>query len=176
MADEIQQESFERRGGTVLRSWVIPEYTQHERSRRWFVVASLVGVVLIVISLWTPNWFFTTPNFMFMVIIILTAVTIFVQHQNLPPQLVVTLSEEGIAIGESFYTYRELGSFWVIYEPPHVKTLYFHFQSAWRPRLPVPLEDEDPSEIRRILLQYLPEDLERESEPTSDALARFFRL
>ncbi|KKU49315.1 MAG: hypothetical protein UX68_C0001G0063, partial [Parcubacteria group bacterium GW2011_GWA2_46_9] len=71
---------------------------------------------------------------------------------------------------------KDLKSFWIIYEPPEVKMLYFDFKNAWRPRLPIPLQDENPIEVRRLLLKYLEEDLSRESEPTSDALSRLLRL
>ena len=94
----------------------------------------------------------------------------------MPAQLMVSIFEDGIQAGENFYAYRDLKSFWIIYEPPEVKTLYFDFKSAWRPRLPVPLAEENPVEVRRFLLKYLEEDLSRESEPTSDALSRLLRL
>ncbi len=164
------------RQATILKEWVIPEYTQHERGRGWFVAAGVVVFILAIISLWTPNFVFDRPNFMFLVIVLLAGVTVVVRHRQIPPLLTVILYEDGLAVGESFYTFRELGSFWIVYEPPEVKNLYFHFQSAWRPRLPVPLENENPVEVREILLKYLPEDLARESEPTSDAISRVLKL
>lgn len=176
MADFNEEVSRIQREGTILKEWVIKEYTQHVRGQAWFVVSGLVALVLIVLSLWTPNFIFERPNFLFAEIIVLAAVVVMLWHHREPPNLAVVLFEDGVAIGETFFPYRELGQFWIIYEPPHVKTLYFHFRSTIRPRLPIPLEDENPLDIRQILLQYLPEDLERESEPTSDALSRILRL
>lgn len=175
MADVVEPSRLSR-DATVLKEWVIAEYTQHERGQRWFIVAIVVALALGLLSLWTPNPVFDRPNLMFLIIVVLAGVTVLARHNRVPPLLSVVFYEDGIAVGESFYTYRELGSFWIVYEPPEVKNVYFHFQSAWRPRLPIPLENENPVEIREILLKYLPEDLTRESEPTSDALSRILKL
>ena|SRR3989338_4548441 len=155
--------------GPAFRSWFIPEYTQHERGRGWYAVAALVALGLIA-------WAIYSVNFLFAVLIVLTAIILLVRHSEMPAQLMVSIFEDGIQAGENFYAYRDLKSFWIIYEPPEVKTLYFDFKSAWRPRLPVPLAEENPVEVRRFLLKYLEEDLSRESEPTSDALSRLLRL
>ena len=155
--------------GTALRHWVIAEYTQHERGRSWYVVASLVAAGLLI-------WALITNNFLFAVLIMLTVIILLVRHSEMPPQLMVSVFEDGIQVGEGFYPFKDLKSFWIIYEPPEVKMLYFDFKNAWRPRLPIPLQDENPIEVRRLLLKYLEEDLSRESEPTSDALSRLLRL
>ena len=176
MTEVFVEPSRIKRPGKVLREWVIPEYTQHERGRGWFITAGMAIVILLLFSFWTPNWFFDQPNFLFATIIARAGITFLARHNRIPPLLSVVFYGDGISVGEAFYPWRELKTFWIIYEPPYVKTLYFHFQSAWRPRLPIPLEDENPVEIRQILLAYLLEDIERESEPTSDALSRLLRL
>jgi hypothetical protein len=164
------------RVGTILKEWVIPEYTQHERSRTWYTAAGMVCLILIVLSLWTPNYFFDSPNILFVSIIILTAVTLVARHIMSPHRLAVVIYEDGLAIGDQFFPYKDLADFAVVYEPPEVKMLYFHFKKFVRPRLPVPLLNENPIEIREILLRYLEENLERENEPTSDALGRWLKL
>jgi hypothetical protein len=164
------------REAQVLKEWVVPEYTQHERSRAWFWTMSVVCLVLIVLSVWTPNYFFDTPNLLFVSIIILAAVTVVARHILQPNSLAVVIYEDGLAVGDVFYPYKDLGNFAVVYEPPQVKMLYFHFKSFWLARLPIPLNDENPVEIREILLRYLEENLERENEPTSDAFGRWLKL
>ena len=155
--------------GTAFFHWVIPEYTQHERGRGWYVVAGLVGIGLVA-------WAIYTTNFLFAVLIALTAIILLVRHSEMPSQLMVSIFEDGVQIGEQFFPFRDLKSFWIIYEPPEVRMLYFDFKSSWRPRLPVRLEEENPIQIRHFLLKYLEGDLSRESEPTSDALSRLLRL
>jgi len=164
------------RAGEVLKEWVIPEYTQHERSRRWFIAAAIVCLGLITLSLWTPNPVFDKPNILFISLILLTAATLVARHVIQPHRLSVVIYEDGIAIGDVMYPFRELSNFAIVYQPPDVRMVYFHFQAAWRPRLPLPLEDQNPIEVRDILLKYLEENLERDSEPTSDAFGRWLKI
>lgn len=155
--------------GSALKQWFIPEYTQHERGQLWYVVLGIISALFIIYAIWTAN-------FLFAIIVLLAIIILLVRHANQPMSLVVSIHEDGLVVGESFFPYQDLKSFWIIFEPPHVKTLYFDFQNHWRPRLPVPLQDENPLAIREILLQYLGEDLSREGEPTSDALSRILKL
>ena len=165
----IMTQSTTNDHGPALGQWIIPEYTQHERGRWWYVTAGVIAAALVVWAIWTVN-------FLFAVVIVLVAIILLVRHSEMPTQLMVSLYEDGVQIGEEFYSYKDFKSFWIIYEPPEVKTLYFDFKNAWRPRLPVPLEEENPLTVRSLLLKYLEEDLSRESEPTSDALSRVLRL
>ena len=56
------------------------------------------------------------------------------------------------------------------------KNLYLEFKNSLRPRLTIPLEDINPVNARKILKNYLDEDLEKDTEPTSEALGRKLRL
>src|SRR3989338_7039549 len=160
--------NIEAREGALF-GWVIAEYTQHERGRTWYIIAGIIAIGLM-------SWAVFLSNFLFAVAVLLEVIILVVRHMEIPPQLMVAIFEDGIQIGEEFYSYKDFKSFWIIYEPPEVKTLYFDFKNAWRPRLPVPLEEENPLTVRSLLLKYLEEDLSRESEPTSDALSRVLRL
>ena len=46
-------------------------------------------------------------------------------------------------------------SFFIIYQPPEVKSLYFEFKALTKPRLVIPLKDQNPVEIRKTLLEHL---------------------
>jgi len=93
-----------------------------------------------------------------------------------PIELFFAITETGIVLGNKYYRYSELANFWVIYNPPEVKTLYFSLNKMVKHRLQVSLDNYDPRPIRDYLGQYLEEDLEQEEEPLSDRFARLFRL
>jgi len=38
------------------------------------------------------------------------------------------------------------------------------------------IDDQDPAKIRKVLLEYLPENLDKEDEPISDTLGRVFKI
>jgi len=86
------------------------------------------------------------------------------------------ITEDGIFINQRFFPYTILDHFFIIYNPPHVKTLYFEPRSYLNPRIPVPLQDQNPVAIRETLLLYLKENLDREDEPFTDQIGKIFKL
>lgn len=162
--EEINQEY-----GRELHSWTVPEYHQHERGKWWYIIATSLAALSIVYALYTKN-------FLFAFIIIILAVIIFLHHTTEPADVRVTMTELGLMINGKFYRFRDISSFWIIYEPPFTKNLYLEFADSFRPPLVVGLGDEDPLELRRALLQYLVEDLEKKEEPLSDLLWRMLKF
>jgi hypothetical protein len=156
--------------GKEIMGWLVPEYEKHERSGGWYVIAGAVAIALLI-------YCFFTANFLFAVIIIVTALVIILHHGREPERVKFSLTDEGIAIGRKFYDYDEIKDFAIVYKPRiEVKRLYFEFKNALRHRLSVPLENMNPLMVRETLLKYLKEDLERADQPLSEGLAKLFKL
>lgn len=155
--------------GEVLHEWTMQEYEQHDRHRRWYVFMGVVAALCILYALFTGN-------FLFALVIILFAVILYLQSHQHPPQVLFQITEAGIVLGNRFYAYKEFEAFYIIYIPPEVKSLYLETKSTTRPTLRIPLLDENPLSIRATLLQFLPEDTEKEEEPLSDKFAREWQL
>ncbi len=156
--------------GQVLMQWEFPEYDKPERGLFWYVAMIGVGLLLLIYAI-------SDANFLFALIVILFAFILFTHHRSEPLRLSCLLYERGIQIGEKFYLFRELDSFALIYEPPLVKKLYIRPKGAWLHHdIPIQLYDQDPVAIRALLVQYVTEDLEKESESTSEVIARVFKF
>lgn len=155
--------------GKTLLAWTFLEYTQYERSRSWFFWVGLIMAGLLVYS-------FFTVNFLFAVIIIMVALVMYLQSRRPPLDIRFEITEDGLKLGEKFYEYKTLKNFWLIYEPPEVKNLYLTFKSSIKPPLLIPLEKQNPLEIRKILLDFLEENLTQEEEPLGDLLSRRLKL
>ncbi|MBI4407402.1 MAG: hypothetical protein HY565_02785 [Candidatus Kerfeldbacteria bacterium] len=154
--------------GRILAEWTVPEYIQYKRTLGWMIVMGGLATVFLIHAL-------ATRNFLFAIIIIIVAAIVYLHERRQPEQLEFLIVEGGIVLGEHYYPYKELTGFWIIYEPP-VKLLYFGVNQTMRKELPVHLENQNPLAIRRILLQYIEEDFEKEDESTEEALARLMRL
>lgn len=154
--------------GDVLFEWIVPEYDKHERPRRWYMIMGTVAAVLILFGMFSGN-------FLFSLIIILAAIILFLQSQQEPLHVVFAITELGVIVGNRFYEYGELESFYIIYEPPDVKTMFIETDSIFRPRLRVPLVDMNPLDVQAVMRAYLLEDIEKE-EPYSDRFARNWRI
>ncbi len=155
--------------GNPLHEWTIQEYEQYERGRRWYVVMGVVGILSLIYAL-------VSGNFLFALVIVLFAIILYLQSHQRPPQLPFVITDLGIIIGRRFHPYSELQNFYLVYRPPEVKVLFFETKSMLEPSIRIPILDADPVEIRFSLLEYLPENPQKEDEPLSDQIARNLRL
>ncbi|MBI4599252.1 hypothetical protein HY734_03610 [Candidatus Uhrbacteria bacterium] len=155
--------------GSPLLSWEVDEYPRHERSRTWYIAGAVVGVLLIVYAI-------ATANFLFAVIILMVGIITLLSTFQDPEKVDVVLTTTGVVIGNSFHDYQEMKDFSIAYSPPDVKLLYLDFQKLWHPMVSIPLEDTDPNEVRGILLQYCPENLNRTDETLTDMIRRLYKL
>lgn len=156
--------------GKVLAEWDIDEFPKHERSRTWYVVALIIAGAFMLYAI-------LSLNYLFAAIIIIVGVIIFMQNRREPQRLSLKIQEDGLAIGETtFYEWKIIKEFWIVYDPPDVKNVYFDFKTGIRPSISLPLEKQNPLNIRKILLNYLPEAVDKENESFSDGLRRMLKF
>ncbi len=155
--------------GKLLLSWEFPEFEQHQKTKSWYIWALIISGVLLI-------WAIATANFLFALIIIMVAAIVAISTVKKPAPMDFKIFEDGIFIGEKYYDYKKLKSFWLVYNPPEVKKLYLEFKTSIRPEISIPLKDTNPLKVRKILLEYLDEDLTKEDESTSDQIQRLLKL
>lgn len=155
--------------GNVQYEWSVKEYERHERGRNWYILMAVFGVIMVVYGV-------LSGNYLFALITVLFGIILFMQDMVEPMDVYFALTNTGVVVGKKFYRYSELNNFWIIYNPPFTKNLYFS-QSSWlRHRIQVPLYDFDPRPVREYLMQFLEEDLEQEEEPLSDRVSRLMKI
>lgn len=156
--------------GFEIVSWETPEYQRHDRPTWWYAAYALVAVGLVIIAL-------LTDNFLFAVIIVIASFVIVLHDARTPQPVLISLTTEGVIVGNRFYDYDEVKDFAIVYKPTqNLKRLYFQFKSARKQRLSLALHDTNPLFVRENLLKYVPEDLERTDEPISEFLSRILKL
>ena len=149
-------------------SWTAPSHIRPKRSLNWYLGFSLIAAGLIAYAVYTRS--------------ILTFITFFLIIIVLPifssqPTREVTYkaTKTGIAVGKIIYPYKIIRKFWILYHPPEVKTLNFETTAYLNNRVIVQLGSQDPVELKLVLSQYLPEDLDQE-ESFSETLARKLKI
>ncbi len=152
-----------------LLRWNFPEFDPTPRSHRWYLWFGILSAVLISLGV-------LSDNFLFSIIIVMVALIIFLRNWRRPANIHFSFTPQGVHIGRNFYAMKEFQDFWIVYRPPSVEVLYLEFNSVWRSSLAIPLQGQNPLQIREVLLQYLPENLEKDEEPLADALARILQL
>ncbi len=155
--------------GKEFFSWKFPEYMRYDRGFLWYASSLLLSIILIAYAIFSGN-------FLFAFIIVMVMIITLMHSVKEPAEVECSVYEEGIKVGNKFFPWKEFKHFWIAYDPPEVKKLFLDFQSAFRPHLSIELQNQNPLDIRETLLQYLEEDLERDSESTLEELGRLFRL
>ncbi|MFA5358349.1 MAG: hypothetical protein WC310_00835 [Patescibacteria group bacterium] len=155
--------------GKEMISWDFPEFIPHERTRGWYVAVIIIAALLLLYAI-------ITANFLFAIIVIIVAVIMFFKTSNTAMNVIFSIYEDGVRVGDKFYDFKEIKDFYIIYEPPEAKNIYFNFNSLLQPRLQIPLLEQDPVKVREILRDYIEEDLDRSDEPFSDGIGRIFKI
>lgn len=137
-------------------SWSAPEYTYYKKTPDWYWSLGIFGVSFIAIAIWQNNFLFALISLLGMFAIALFAV-------RTPRTIEVKISEKGIEIDSTLYPYESLKSFWIFYRPGGIKELSLMSEKMFMPRISIPLGDIDPTELRELLIQSLPETIQEES-------------
>ena len=150
-------------------SWDFYQYENIERSKKWYIWSTIIFVLLIIYSIFSAN-------FLFGIIIIIAAIITLLNHHQENYKIKISITQTGIKINKAFYNFKEIKNFWIIYNPPLTKKLYLNFKTSFKPPISIPLEKTNPIKIRKLLKEHIEEDLEKESEPTMEILARILKL
>jgi len=154
--------------GDLLFEWEVPEFEEQSRGIVWYMLMFAITIILLGISVWTGN-------FLFALIIILAIFIVFLKSYSPNRNLKFKIYDRGLMLGKEFYEFKDVESFYIIYDPPVVKKLYFVVK-GFGPDLSLPLNDMNPLVVRKKLLDYLEEDLDKEDETLDDHLNKFLKL
>lgn len=166
---------------TYLR-WQIPEHRQPERSRNWYIAAGIFILLCLFFSFfsfqgWRPVFLGSGSNFLFALIIIISASIMVIKESQQPFMIDFELGPEGVKLGRKFYDYDEFKDFSVLYRPKQsIKNLYLEYKNTMKPRISIPLRRMDALTVRNFLIRYLDEDLERVNPPLSEQLTKILKL
>lgn len=166
MPDNAKQNTEEH--GKVLIQWSFFDVPVYSRSTMWYVVMSLLFLGIFTYAIFSNN-------ILFAFILLLFVLVMIISNRN-RKQIEFKIMEDGVSIGSRFYPYKDIEKFWIIYRPLETKTLYLHFNRLITPRIPIPIDDQNPVEIRKYLLKYIEEDLNQDEEPFSDKLSKILKI
>src|SRR3990167_2109507 len=114
--------------GEPIMSWESWEFPYVERSKRWYVIASTIGLFLILYALFNGN-------FIFGIIVLMFAVITLIRDLKRPSKVAVHITSKGLVFGEAFFPFEEIRDFSLTYDPPDVNNLYVDFHGRLQPML-----------------------------------------
>ena len=169
-AGEFQEASGES-GVThnkIVFEWKAPEFISHQKGSRWFLISSVIILLLVIYALYTQS---ATMAIVFIVF----AGVYYLTHNQQPKIIDVQIKELGISVDKKFYPYNFINSFWINYDPPYVRTLNLRLSDKSFTKVTIQLDSQDPVEVRKTLAKEIPE-VEGASESFGEILIRLLRL
>jgi len=151
----------------VLVEWSAPEFDYHEKSSDWYWALGIITFGFFVLALLLKNWLFA-------ILVVLGGFSLGMYGVKRPRTINFAVTSRGLKIGETLYPFDHLQSFWLNYDPPHLKELYVISKKKFVPQIFIPLGQADPNLVREHLLKFMEEREIQES--FVDVIARFFRF
>ncbi len=152
---------------SALARWQAPEFETYERDRRWEMYLALVLAAIVAYAVFTNS-----PIMAITFILIGVVAYIYMNKEARILDFMVT--SDGVVAGKELYPFENIKSFWIFYEPDGKKVISLHTRSYLPPYVHIPIHEEDPVELREILLQYVPEI--KQEEGVIDTLERLLRI
>lgn len=152
----------------AVLSWIAPETIKHERGTVWKVIMTLIILTTIVLGVLYNAWTFSLAVGVF-------AVVYYLVHLEHPKNVEVKLSDIGVKVGAKKFPYSQIKAFWILYDPPYVKTLNLRVSGEFITDLTVQLDGQSPAPVREFLMEKIPE-MEGQTEKVSDIFLRLFKI
>lgn len=148
----------------VVMEWEPKEFREHKRNENWYLWLGIIAAIFITVAIFLKAYIVAVTFFLLAVVVVMFA-------QQPAKRIEVRITDTGIERNGKFHPYHKLEKFWIFYDPPHITTLNFRLKQRHLPDIHVEIEKQDPVALRDALLEYLPEDEEKEEDFT-DVLAR----
>jgi hypothetical protein len=148
--------------------WEAPLFIKHQKGLVWYAVFATICIAAALGAVYYEAWSFAAVIGVFLFTYLLI-------DRTKPKNTKIILSEIGIKVGKKIYQYGRIQAFWLVYNPPFVKTLNIRVHNEYLVDITIQLGNQDPSVIHQFLSKKVPE-LEGKDEGTLNALSRIFKL
>lgn len=149
----------------TIISWQAPEFRHYEKNYAWYITLAAVSVLVV-------GFFAVERDFFAAVCLAIIAAFIFFFAKQRPQIVIIELNPKGVVFGNLLFPYKQIKHFWIVHNERH-KTLNIQTTAMLNNLMILELEEQDPEEIRRFLLNHLPEHEETEETSIQRIMHRF---
>lgn len=136
--------------------WRASEFYYFAKSKLWFIVMFFITAIV-------EFYFIISGDFFAFATFLLIFFVLFLYAVKKPRILSLKINNRGAYIDGKLYEFGNMKSFWISYEPPEIKKIYFKKNETLYTDLILPLGGQDPVIARNFLKKYLPEEKKEES-------------
>ncbi len=167
MLEAPDEELIEEYSEDTLLHWDAPEFEMRPQNKKRLSYAALVLLAIIGYASFTNSPIMA-------IVFVLIGIVAYMNMQKAPRILNFRIIPEGVLAGNELYEFENIKSFWIFYDPEYKKVISLHIKSYLTPFVHIPIHNEDPVEIRRVLLKYIPE-IKQENNP-AEIMERFLGI
>lgn len=136
--------------GRITHQWEAPEFEVYEKSTRWYLIFAVFIALLVAYALFTNGPIMA-------ITFILAGIVGYIHLQKDPRVISFAITTKGVVADKEMYTYENIHSFWIFYDPNHTKTISLHTKASMLPFIHIPINEEDPVKLRELLMLNIPE-------------------
>lgn len=133
-------------------SWQAPDFIYYRKSRTWYIIISIIAVVLAIV-------FYFLKLYAGIAVVFAGILALFSLSKNKPTMIKYILSDKGISYKDKIYKFEDLKSFCLTMELG-IPKLFLEQTGKLKPNLEIILGKVNPQVVRNFLLAKLPENLE----------------
>ncbi len=132
-----------------ILSWQAPEFKHYHKNLGWHITFIALVILIIGYQMISKDYFGAISIFF---------IAVFAGYllKQKPAEVSISLSNQGLHIGELHIPYRNMQHFWVVDTANH-RTLNIETTAYLNKLIILELEDQDPEAVREILKQGVPE-------------------
>lgn len=152
----------------IIYRWEAEEYVLHEKSKRWYLVGAATIGVIILMALFLKN-------LLMAITFLLIAVVGFIYLRRDPKKIKIKIRQGGIEVENNFYKFEDLESFWIFHHPNTLDSyISIKRKIKYFTHIQLPIGNNDPKIIRKKLLEFIPE--QEQKEEVANILERKLKL
>src|SRR3989344_9336438 len=133
----------------ALITWSAPEHLYTKKSPDWYWAVGLISLALAVVA-------FLFGNIITGIFVVVAAAALVIHASHEPKVLDCEINDRGVLIGNTFYPFLTLESFWIPHDEFPAKLL-LKSSKTFMPMIVIYVDEVDPEEVREILLNYISE-------------------
>jgi hypothetical protein len=132
----------------TLLSWTAPSRAFRKKDRSYYTTILIIVVLLILIA-------FLAREFLLIGVLLAITFVTYVLAFVPPGDVLYKISTQGITIGDHFYFWHDLESFW-LKNKDEVKVVYIQTHLRFPGQLILVLGEESEEEVKRAMARFLP--------------------
>jgi len=134
--------------------WETLEYAHRQKSKDWFWAVGVLGGAIALVSIFVGN-------LLFAIFVGLATFSLMMYGSRKPEKILIAISTKGIHMGNEFFPYQTLDSFWIHEEENGALLTILSKERNILPHITFEVHpDIDPEALRDLLLDYVDEEFQ----------------